>query len=712
MAQIQYHLIIPPATDDEVSIFQGFNKSLFSDNFEKLLLTLCCAPNDTAELFMSQDELISYRLDSPNKSAASIGIDAAELYLPHVDHPLNIFFCLPEQIEKVVNITKKLTYPPIIISTKSHRGIVNIGNTKELNCHILDKVILAKISSLSKGKLSVDKLAKLKLRKKYNKVHSTKSKQSNITLPNDIIAMSLGYSIAPGPPMDPANTQNYYDAIVASAEAVLSILDPSAKGKNNILLFAPSIYGTLYDFNKNSWNQILRNIKVKWHRGFIKDGFFRNKHYSGIIIDTIHANNIKNENPYKDPLVSSIINERRRELRLTALAISCLSTLELKAAIRLPNSINLHQSQLKDIEAAFQKDDARSLIIAQSKFREFSNSIKNEIGQELITLITTKSDSCTICCDSPIEWTYFGQLPLMISHEVSKLPMTPGNILLQHSTPGIGKIISRQSLQQVLVLRSFHPNDPIKSLLEITINQFTFSERIDFIIKDVSCIEDVILELNNFPHSILVFDCHGDHDGIEGYGWLNIGDEKLNTWELAFKARIPPIVFLSACSTSSVNGSHVSVANGLIRSGAISVIGTYLPINAFNSAAFISRIMLRIDVLLPVIEKQGITKVSWADFIGAFYKMSYSTDILQFFLKRNTLTPQQYQGIHLTANLEINTYRSDWYDNLIMSVGKICECSKEKVLEIIMNETPLVETMLYCQIGRSDLIIIDVTDNS
>lgn len=178
----------------------------------------------------------------------------------------------------------------------------------------------------------------------------------------------------------------------------------------------------------------------------------------------------------------------------------------------------------------------------------------------------------------------------------------PGNMLLQQSAIGYSKNIPSDLLKDILVIRSFQNHDRIKEFLETGINIFPLENGTKITFKDVNTIAEVKDALNSFKGAIVIFDCHGDHSGNEGGGWLQIGKEKLNSWELFDQARVPPIVMLSACSTAPITGSHVTVANGFIRSGASSVIGTFLPVDAKASSAFISRIIYRIDAFLPAIK--------------------------------------------------------------------------------------------------------------
>ncbi len=198
-------------------------------------------------------------------------------------------------------------------------------------------------------------------------------------------------------------------------------------------------------------------------------------------------------------------------------------------------------------------------------------------------------------------------------------------------------------------LEHFKTNNQYKNLNITEVNVSSESELID--------------ALNDFSGGIVVFDCHGNHGGETAHGWLCIGDDKVDVWSLAHRARIPPIVILSACSTHPIDGSHASVANGLFRCGAISVIGTYAPIRADHAGLFVARLLFRISEFIPIVIKSR--SISWREVITGFFKMSYSTDVLQYMVSESKmLTKQQYIEIHNEVNYIINSGQDDWTKSL------------------------------------------------
>jgi hypothetical protein len=216
---------------------------------------------------------------------------------------------------------------------------------------------------------------------------------------------------------------------------------------------------------------------------------------------------------------------------------------------------------------------------------------------------------------------------------------------------------------------------------------------------------ELINELNKFQGSIVIFDCHGNHGGDMEHGWLCIGDEKVDVWSLANRCNIPPIIILSACSTHPIDGSHASVANGLFRCGALSVIGTYAPIRANHAGQFVARLLYRIAAFIPLIVKNRT--ITWREVISGFLKMSYSTDVLIYMAKdMKILTKEQYTNIHNQTNIIINSNAPEWTNKFVNLISDEIGKSESEVKELIAEKFQFVDTMLYSQLGRPENIMI------
>lgn len=704
MSAIQYFVLVPK-DESPASYFQGYNIEIISPNFSRLLYAACHLPHNIAEIFFNQEQLIAFRSISPGRNIAIINCSLLDNFIDVARNCQIVILCLPSELKIAQDFYSKAHIKPIIISFASKKNIINLKDKAGEPTHLIDYELYKSLKGivLSESSKEVqDEFIKKKIRKPYNAQLKNPSRAHGVTTPNEILIQSYGFKFNGRSIINSADNMFYQDAIISTANQFLLL---SSQEMKEVVIYSPSIYSLLYDMKQNLWNQILRKTD-KWHRDFIKS-IVRNPNFSNGAIK-IQKSEIDKCNPYEDEIAGPILVMRQGELKLTALAMSMLTTSEGIPSIRLPNAVNLHASLLREIEALSDDMKEESQKLLQEKFSELNSNLKSEIGSQFIDFITEKSNACKICSDAPIEWVFFENIPLMFSHEISKIPMTPGNMLLQLCGLGVKTTIQAAQLNDVLVIRSFNKDDDLKNLLEKAMQVFLKQHPLNVEIKDVTTIDEVVQALNEFKGNILIFDCHGKHDGQSGAGYLSIGNEDLNTWELVHKARIPPIVMLSACSTSAVAGSHASVANGLLRSGALSVIGTYLPVNGVKSSVFFARILFRISLFLKAIKSMGGETITWRTLISTFMRMSYITDVLMFFRGKALITQDQYLSIHLKSNFIINSFRPDWHACIFDLIAKEASKNPSDLMEMIKNECPLVETMFYNQIGRPDLIEIDL----
>ena len=697
MAQILYILVIP--TSKDITYFQGWCRDLAQPEFISMLAVAATAPFDTAEVFFDQETLISHRASGAQRKVIALGHQLIHTIPEICKNEFCIIITPFAHAQSIINLEFDHLNRPIIATTKALEGAFKIPFSEIDNpINLFDAPILDKINAI----LSIKKeeSPNKQLREPYTLKAQIPAYGSGSTLANELTHNSLGILFEEKKHIEADEIENFKTAICQGVESLLEIYDNNDR---EAIIYAPSIQAFLFNTGSHLWNQIFRKLPNNWQKDMIKNGLIKNPGYSGIS----HPAGVPIENPYSIPYLGEIFSERQKELALTNYSMALLSSSECAPAIRLPNSVNLHAAKLKDIELTHRRSDARSARQLQEKFRALSDTLRIEIGERFEKLITEKFTRLTLCSDAPLEWVYLGNLPLMISHEVSKLGMSPGNMLLQQSALGAIQNVPAKALRDILIIRSFQKHDKIKPFLEVGISAFPLENGVTTTIIDVSSTNDVINALNNFSGGIVIFDCHGDHNGNEGEGWLQIGKERLNTWTLFDKARVPPIVMLSACSTAPIAGSHASVANGLIRSGAYCVIGTFLPVDAAASSAFISRIVYRIDAFLPAIQKLGYEAITWRSLISGFMRMSYATDVLHYFMDEcKIITEAQYHQIHMNANIRINSMSESWYDELLSETAAAAGIPTEELLTKIKIENPLMETMLYCQQGRPDLINI------
>lgn len=690
---IEYVLVMPDSGDDsDATFFQGWNPVIEQDGFVGLLHAIGSLPFHTSEIFMTHNQLLEFRRTGVERLVSAVGQRHLSSLAFLSPKSLTIYVCMPEEFGAVELNRKLSTGPSLILSLAAYDSTtINLKKKNPPACYLIDKQICSAVDGPhSQLRGPYDTSIEIPL-------------DHGVTLPNVLGLLSLGYSpdAKREGVLDRDNDVVIQQIIQTAEVARKALVDRSDAGQQGLVVYCPSVKAAFYDFKSHMWNQLLRGTESKASKRFIENMFFRNKHYSRGETDGKQAAEFMSSS-----LGRYIGRMRAHELAATTASVALLSSCRQLPSVRLPNSLNLHGKELLLLESASKVAGVKGERILQERFANLVHNMMVEVGPAMQSFIERKAMSCTLCSDAPLEWLYFGNLPLMISHQVSRLPMTPGNLLLQFAAAGPRIVVSEEWVRDVLIIRSFADTDQIKPMLESAIQQFSLSERMQIRIVDVQSRADAVSALNSFKGGVVIFDCHGTHGGQDDVGCLLFGDEKVNTWELVFEARIPPVVLLSACLTSAVAGSHASVSSGLLRSGAVSVLGTYLPVSGAKSAAFIARILLRIDSLLPILNKFGFSAVSWRTFLAIFLRMSFTTDVLEYFSGLGLVDDATRLKINLDVNHRINLQDEDWYGTLIKNVATASGRSEAVLTKMVKEEHPFMETLNYSQTGTPERLYI------
>lgn len=705
------NVYIMPKADDvqQQSPFQGYILPLFDERHVNSLARTLLYPRDVCEIFMTPAEVLGARSLARSNNSYLLSIDSFSQFAKYFDQPFTIITCVEEFVDEIKNLVKDFKYNPILV-TDGDSGEFKAAEIN--NAYVFDDKLFNKLTEISSEAGEYQELISEIIKKNRrdfrneNKYIIGDAVSHNIALPGEAVLVSCGYEFKSIKEIEPSlERKNYVDEMVRVADLILEKQTNSkSTNQSDLILYSPSIFSYLYDPEHRFWNKIYRELSSRKKKEFIKKNVIRNLNYSGMIFQVEEPSGVAEY--FKDRVLGNILTIRKFELRYTTLAMAFLSIANNCPAIRLPNSINFHPKKMKNLETLSKRDDLKGINLFKREFSEIINLMKDSIGDEIIDYVNSKSRILTLCCDVPIEWLPFDGVPLMFSHEISRIYATPGNMLLSNASNPAQIEVTINELQKVLVLRSFRDNDPIRDDLKNQIVNLPKCE-LDIEIIDVNSESEVIESLNNYDGWILIFDCHGGDGGNESHGWLNIGNEKVDTWLLKNKTRIPPIVILSACSTSSVCGSHASVANGLLVSGALSVIGTFLPVNSKKSSIFVLNILLKLTFFLKELSKKGFGATSWRTLISVIMKLSYINDILDGFENQLSLiTRKDRSDIVKKTTSKIYSMEDDWYEYLISEISSKTNKGFDDVILLVNENFRIVETMYYQQLGRPENLII------
>lgn len=527
--------------------------------------------------------------------------------------------------------------------------------------------------------------------------------------PNLAMLADYGFDLGEVSSFVGISTNDYISEITRHVTQIDSIRSsaslPKFIIKNDAIIYCNAMYTFLYDWNSHFWNDIRREIPKK-AREILKDSIVKNKGYSNFTVE-LDGPEEMNEIFSSSKAFASLNMHRSLENQFFSQVMTALALSEFCPAIRLPNGVMHFHSQLKDIISSITSGSKFSIENTNKKIRNYSEAIKKLITPNLLHSCFQSREKIIAVCGFPIEWIAIDGVPIMFTKEISRISPTPGDLFLQTAISFPKASISSEYFQEVLIIRSFSDDDPVGIPLTEALEYYEKNvfENLRYKIFNVKTQEEIISALNSHHGAIVVFDCHGGHDGELGSGWLAIGDTKVDTWSLANSCHIPPIVILSACSTHAPDGSHASVANGFLRCGTLSVIGTYAPINTNHAAIFVCRLLHRVSEYIPVATKHR--PITWRKVVSDFFKLSYVTDILyDLHLRLKLITIDSLQKIQFESHRIIESGLDQWEQLFFAEIIKNSTIKQEQWNELLMKYYQYVETMLYTQLGRPEQIAI------
>ena len=187
---------------------------------------------------------------------------------------------------------------------------------------------------------------------------------------------------------------------------------------------------------------------------------------------------------------------------------------------------------------------------------------------ELLSEDTGRIEGISLIADIPLELLPIRGIPLGFVYDCSRTPATPGNLSFGETV--VNRRIEKQlaDFANVLVVRSFSANDPIRNSLERAVREFDHRDpKININIVDVGSPKEFVRAINQYSGALLIFDGHGTRDPHHHTGQIVVGGEPMDLWPHRLELQVPPVVLLSACDTLPIDGSHGSSATAMLAVG-------------------------------------------------------------------------------------------------------------------------------------------------
>lgn len=535
----------------------------------------------------------------------------------------------------------------------------------------------------------------------------------NVVMPNLFALHTAGYRDMISGRFDKINggILPYIDIIVKTTRSVLqerTILReiPATRyfrPPPSINLFAPAIYPHLYDINisdapisreeKRRYRAIIRTLKQQ-------------SGYSYAANTEAQATALLGSDLDQEPKFHAVFMERAAELHLATACVGTLAASEISAVIRLPNAVNRTFGGVRQFAQHYHAKKTTSRK-RQDEFRKITRAITTSIPNEFYEFIESSKDGIRLISDSHLEWATIRGLPLCIQKDITRIPVTPGNLFIDQISPKYYYELKTTDFTEILILSALQHDDPIGPAVDRAIDEFRplFKKKLRIRTARIHNEADLINALNSFDGSIVIFDGHGGHEPNRA-ATLQLLDEEIDIWQLRGKRpRVPPIVVLSACDTHAADRNHATTANGFLSIGARTVLGSVFPINATDAASFVARLLYRIAAYIPAMHKGFNRSLTWMEIMGGMIRMQLMTDYCRQLQRKLMLDQDACMAIQLAGNRAINS-GDEWPFEIVISELVKLGLDEKRAWHELRSATANSTAISYIQMGRPETIIV------
>lgn len=538
---IQHVVVVPEViAEGGTTFFQGFSRLLFPGYME-ILSVLRFFPHDVSDCYLSGDDFVLSRMLGCSLDVRMVREDLIRSPYVDVNRPLVVIWSTSETAQSAQLAIDKFVVRPIHITSGECSGAISIS---DLNCESIFKHV---DELLSRAAAFDGDLREFKKRLGSSPAIPRDAgflgvipKLHNCTAPLFDLLRDYGCRFESTETIEPCGEiKPHIDGMLELVKVIDGIRGKVARRyrerKNDALVYCPSFYSYLYRADSNHWNQLYRKLS-RARRNFLRKCIIRGRGYGNGAVD---IDELEVFNPYEDDVIGPLLWDRQLELGLFIAVVSVVALNQFVPAIRLPNAVMLHHDKLKNIYRLVDSSGHNRMKELNGKLVDYNRVLLEDMGEELASSVFAQRDKILAICDFPIEWFSVGLLPVMFKCEMSRIPSTPGNVTANILLAGQRLQFPYSVFSDVLIVRSFDVGDPIRGHLKKAVDIYRergLLSNLNVSVVDVDNEHGLIDALNSFCGAIVVFDCHGGHDGEEGFAWLKIGREKVDVWHLYKRA--------------------------------------------------------------------------------------------------------------------------------------------------------------------------------
>ncbi|MBY2988662.1 CHAT domain-containing protein, partial [Rhizobium leguminosarum] len=310
--------------------------------------------------------------------------------------------------------------------------------------------------------------------------------------------------------------------------------------------------------------------------------------------------------------------------------------------------------------------------------------------------------------DAPLEWLPCGGLPLGIARDVSRIPATPGNLMMIELVPPRRMLLDPSAFEEILVISSFRDEDHLKDILFRAVEDVARRIPGHLRIRHVRARDkgELVDAINSFGGAMVILDCHGNHNERTGVGTLRIGNDDVDIWELRGTLRSPPVVILSACDTHAPDRTHATVANGFLSCGARAVLGTFLPIRGDRAGVFAARLAHRASWYVSTMVDKIETPVLWSEVVGSMIRLDFLAELINQVQRKRSLAEKKWAELRSDVDMMIHSRDPHWWSAASTKIKEVTNFADDEFEGLVSLAIGSGDSVRYTHLGNPETICI------
>lgn len=254
-----------------------------------------------------------------------------------------------------------------------------------------------------------------------------------------------------------------------------------------------------------------------------------------------------------------------------------------------------------------------------NNFHKISEKLKLSLDDEFIDILVKYGKHIKFITDAPIEWVKYKDTPLGLIKSISRLPIIPGNTLVNSAKHNLLTKIPKATVS-FLIINALNPNDTLykngKKLGEL-LKEYFPKHCVNY--YEVKNKTDFIRTMNENPSTFFIYYGHGSMPEVsrnqpDQIGKLHIGDDEIDMIELENNIKVvPAVTILGACQTQVLDAHYLNIGNMFLGLGSQSVLATYFPVDGFYTFSLIESIFRHLKNFLSNQAPEYIK--NWSDII-------------------------------------------------------------------------------------------------